>query len=878
MATLEQTKREYQHAVLNGMADALWSHAVRQWVGTRARCLYCGMRIARDSLDDVWRDDDGEGTSVCEDAPDGFRQLHRPDDDEVMVPPVPEAALLAARDLAKLYATNEGLKGTRSPMAELFEQAMTIHQGEFEFDWGATIGEKSQDAEEAKLFGAALANAALGLGTGAWQSTHQTKRGTAELVLRVPTFKVTYDGDSLDWEGSEGSEGAVRAVFQGGDEHVEGPNQIGRIRIINPNDANFYDHNFLYEVGGVGSRMYLVYASDEGSALEELIEWIAGNAPGFLADDEVKGRYDELADAWREEHPGDEPDDETIWGMQETAEMDTVGHDGHFLNSWEVVLYDRDVSRNDLVDIAFKENPKRRRRQRPRPRKNAGVSPAEGLLRSPQTVRAILGQRGDGVRCHPTCRGWDIFDSDTYGTEIEACDECNALAEEAGLLAVDDVDVQQLPEAQRALQREIARQNPGDAPTPHEALDVALDMAAAQDPRWRDAQSYLMESFADAPAPGQWKSSTRVRDDAHQQLDLAVQMRRARADGDEWRTYLENVNAILRNLAARENPGGKLKLTAKGERMYKAIEKGYRKVGEARAKEVAARTVASRVKQGARGLVKNTPVRGTCPRPGCGGELMPRRPTWSPTSRFWECNRCHNSWNDLYVDEYLSGERPSDPVENPRRNAPTNAGAPRCRECGGALERLNDQGIGLDLYCPRCDLLTASRPLEPNGPMPKCPLYPTVGYQQSREVCGGELEPYVIAGRVEGYECKKCRGWVRDPLYRPRQNAPSGPECPRGCGGHMRRDSKVRDIWQCGKCQFGYREESLRAERVRTNAGNAGASLDEELYQEIQRIARREMGQPFTMSRAELLEAYHAEQAASPNDTRERVIMTMVHG
>lgn len=50
------------------------------------------------------------------------------------------------------------------------------------------------------------------------------------------------------------------------------------------------------------------------------------------------------------------------------------------------------------------------------------------------------------------------------------------------------------------------------------------------------------------------------------------------------------------------NPSG---LTKKGERMYKAVERGYRAAGDARAKEIAARTVLSAAKHGSRGLVRN---------------------------------------------------------------------------------------------------------------------------------------------------------------------------------------------------------------------------------------------------------------------------------
>lgn len=57
-----------------------------------------------------------------------------------------------------------------------------------------------------------------------------------------------------------------------------------------------------------------------------------------------------------------------------------------------------------------------------------------------------------------------------------------------------------------------------------------------------------------------------------------------------------------RDLALATNPAG---LTKKGERMYKAVERGYRAAGDARAKEIAARTVFASAKHGVKGLVRN---------------------------------------------------------------------------------------------------------------------------------------------------------------------------------------------------------------------------------------------------------------------------------
>lgn len=70
-------------------------------------------------------------------------------------------------------------------------------------------------------------------------------------------------------------------------------------------------------------------------------------------------------------------------------------------------------------------------------------------------VRAIIAQRDlAGI---PTPH-WDVFWSDEYGFMIEADDESNAMAEDAGLQKLTDDDVALLPEAQRALRETIERE------------------------------------------------------------------------------------------------------------------------------------------------------------------------------------------------------------------------------------------------------------------------------------------------------------------------------------------------------------------------------------------------------------------------------------
>ncbi len=74
-----------------------------------------------------------------------------------------------------------------------------------------------------------------------------------------------------------------------------------------------------------------------------------------------------------------------------------------------------------------------------------------------ETRRRIAAIPAD-ERCHPSCAGWDIFETNTSrGIEIERCDECFAhLPDDQTVM---DDDVEQLPEAIEALARAPHKEN-----------------------------------------------------------------------------------------------------------------------------------------------------------------------------------------------------------------------------------------------------------------------------------------------------------------------------------------------------------------------------------------------------------------------------------
>jgi hypothetical protein len=89
-----------------------------------------------------------------------------------------------------------------------------------------------------------------------------------------------------------------------------------------------------------------------------------------------------------------------------------------------------------------------------RERKNPGGAGAPTRELSIDQVRRTLAARTE--RCSADCPGWAIFEVDREPfMEIEACDECNAIARQTGHPKVWDDDVEILPEAQAELRRQL---------------------------------------------------------------------------------------------------------------------------------------------------------------------------------------------------------------------------------------------------------------------------------------------------------------------------------------------------------------------------------------------------------------------------------------
>jgi hypothetical protein len=82
--------------------------------------------------------------------------------------------------------------------------------------------------------------------------------------------------------------------------------------------------------------------------------------------------------------------------------------------------------------------------------------PERAAPRAAAEVAAILAARPRSCRCSPKCPGWAVFEVDDERERlIQACDDCNGGAADAGHPEIDDDEAASLPAARRALAEEL---------------------------------------------------------------------------------------------------------------------------------------------------------------------------------------------------------------------------------------------------------------------------------------------------------------------------------------------------------------------------------------------------------------------------------------
>lgn len=117
---------------------------------------------------------------------------------------------------------------------------------------------------------------------------------------------------------------------------------VEKVTLVNPNERHFNTDRYVLAFGAYGWTRLMVWATSLEDALDEAVDWIAGNAPGLLADDAVSEAYREAIAAGH--------DDETA---QEIATEDTTcaGNNGHYLNSWEWHIVAENPTRAEVLSL-----------------------------------------------------------------------------------------------------------------------------------------------------------------------------------------------------------------------------------------------------------------------------------------------------------------------------------------------------------------------------------------------------------------------------------------------------------------------------------------------------------------------------------------------
>lgn len=348
--SLATVQKEFNDAILDGMARALWVNA---WAG-----------YVEDSAENA--------NSVPSDWIAG------PGDDWFVVSPdTPEPAAKAANDLAGLIAKAEGITDAH-PMVRLFEQAYEADTGEpleldpelkLEDEMTYTRGPSGSRAIDlAYDFGADLAHMAMGTGA-SWFDDHKHKTGSAEFDPDIPDMAIHFDGDELTWEGALTSGPSQRrgSVVQRKGKRAVYPS----LQYANENDYEVFGpgrgrvggqrgHTYVFRFGGftqATADYVVVYATGIEAAVEELVAWVGENRPDSLMTAQVEARFGELLG----DREMDDLSERELEAMQTDAEADTTqGDRGQYIASedWSIVAEDPTPEQmHEIAQQARKRNP-----------------------------------------------------------------------------------------------------------------------------------------------------------------------------------------------------------------------------------------------------------------------------------------------------------------------------------------------------------------------------------------------------------------------------------------------------------------------------------------------------------------------------------------
>ncbi len=120
------------------------------------------------------------------------------------------------------------------------------------------------------------------------------------------------------------------------------PPTIGNVTLVNPGDRDWTKHTYILAFGAYGNTLLMLWANSLDEAFDEAIDWIADNAPGLLADEQVAEEYHRaIAEGKTEDE------------AREIAEQDITigGNCGNYIRAWEWGIVAEDPSPEQLKEV-----------------------------------------------------------------------------------------------------------------------------------------------------------------------------------------------------------------------------------------------------------------------------------------------------------------------------------------------------------------------------------------------------------------------------------------------------------------------------------------------------------------------------------------------
>ncbi len=124
---------------------------------------------------------------------------------------------------------------------------------------------------------------------------------------------------------------------------------MDKIIAVNGNDRSFTRNRYILAFGAYGWTRLMVWANNCNDAFDEAVDWIADNAPGLLADEQVQEAFRDLKEEGGQMLLPFESD-EMLW-QEATQDTCVGGNEGHYIVSHEWFVLVTNPSRKTILAL-----------------------------------------------------------------------------------------------------------------------------------------------------------------------------------------------------------------------------------------------------------------------------------------------------------------------------------------------------------------------------------------------------------------------------------------------------------------------------------------------------------------------------------------------